>query len=641
MQPSSLTRLAGRFLATSTASAALLATGALAQTAASSPDSAPTPAVPAAADHAIPLERYVVSASRTPQDPKLTPSSVSVWTGADLELAQIGDLKTALARTPGVIVVGTGGIGGQTSVFMRGANSDQVLFFVDGVRMNTADAGYQNFLGGADTGGLDRIEILRGPQSTLYGSSALGGVIAIDTTRGCGSLTGRVQGTAGSFDTFGASVSVQGGTDKLGYSASLAQSETENNRPLNTYQLTSYTTRVEYLASPELLVGTTVRGQLGEYEEAGPIPLGFSSQGIAEVPNHLVTAYAQYSPDESLRSRLTAGWHQTEYSWTDKTYGPSSNFYTRNTRRILDWQNTWQPADFAQLVAGANAEWGHYSTGGLTLDDNQRGLYSNVSVHPLAALTVDLGARSDDHDLEGHANTWRSGVSYRIGKTGTKLRATYGTGFKAPSMNNRFGSPPWYLPSPSIKPEKSKGWDAGVDQDFLAGRLTVAATVFRNDFEDLIQNLYVASSGKYQATNVKTARTQGAELAIDARPLKTLTLRAGYTYLSALDDSGAKNIRLIRRPRHTGSVDAQWQVSGTWLLGGGFQFVSDRLGSANATTETRLEDYTTARLYTSYALNDRVTLKLRAENALNEKYGEIAGYASLPRAVFTSIEWKF
>ena len=254
MNNTSLSRNTGRFLIAFACIATALAAGARAQTAAMASS-------PAADQHeAVRLDNFVVSASRTPQDLRFTPSSVSVLAPAELAASQITDLRTALATEPGVDVVNTGAAGGPSSVFMRGASSHQTLFVVDGVRMNDRSAAYQNFLGQADLGGIDRVEVLRGPQSTLYGSSAMGGVIAIDTTRGCGETSGAFSALAGSFNTLGGAVSVQGGTKDLGYSGFIAREVTDNDLPNNNNKVWSYATRVELKPSETTLVGATFRG---------------------------------------------------------------------------------------------------------------------------------------------------------------------------------------------------------------------------------------------------------------------------------------------------------------------------------------------------------------------------------------------
>ncbi|MFT3782698.1 MAG: TonB-dependent receptor [Nibricoccus sp.] len=592
----------------------------------------------------VELDKYVISATRTPQDPRVTPSAVTVIDIADLATSQISDLQVALAAQPGLVLVSSGAKGGQTSIFMRGAGTDQVLLFVDGVRMSSSEAVYSNFLGGADVIGIDRIEVLRGPQSTLYGSSAMGGVIAIETVRGCGTPVSTVSATAGSFDTLNFSATSQGGAKNFGYSASLARSRTANDRDFNSYKQTSYSARVEFVPFHDMLLGATVRGQIGRYEEPGTAT---SNKGEVQAPNHLVTAYVQWQPLGQFRSRLTHGWHQSEYTWTDKTYGPSSDYYYRNTRETLDWQNTWQAFTWLQLVGGLSAEWAHYTNAGNKLTDDQKSAYVSASIQPIAGLAIDVGGRNDKHELEGGATTGRVGVSYYLKPSGTKFRTTYGTGFKTPSMINRFGSPPWYGPSPTVKPEKSKGWDAGVDQELLGGQVTVSATYFHNEFRDLIVSSFDLNSFKYVARNAKTAYTEGGELAVSAKPIRFLKLRAAYTYLTAVDDSNSANlVRLVRRPRHTGDVEVQVLPTSDWVLGLGLHFVGDREDSVYdpstfSSRQVDVENYAVARAFVTYAASKDCSLKLRVENALNETYAEAYGYQALSRGVFGSIDMKF
>ena len=630
MPSTTLSRLAGR---PSVAIACALAVSAAAHAAS---NASPTLVAHLAPRDVTPLDAVIVSATRTPQALKYTPSSVTQHDLTYLESAQITSLQETLDRTPGISLVSLGGHGGQASVYIRGTESDHVLFIVDGVRMNSAQAGYASFLGAADLAGLERVEILRGPQSTLYGSSAIGGVILLETaSTGTAATRGTVQARAGSFDTFGASVAGRGQSGPIGFSASLGYEETNNFRPDNGFKILAYTTRLESELTPQLLLGATLRGQEGIYDEVGSVV--FPGHGRSENRNHLGTVYAQWTPSPAFASRLTAGWHQNEYDWTDKQYVPPSDFYSRNTREILDWQNTWDAASWVRVVGGVNAEWSTYSSSGSDLEDTLKSAYLSASLQPVKNLTIDGGVRTDDYDLTERADTWRTGVSYRIEKSGTKLRATYGTGFKAPTVVNRFGSEPWYGPSPDIGPEKSKGWDAGIDQEIFGDKLVVNLTYFQNRFHDLIVSNFSMTTFKYVAENVRRARSEGVEIALTARPLEPLTLRAAYTYTDAFDVDTTPHARLPRRPRHICDLDGQYQVTSSWLVGAGVHFEADRV----LNPAVRLEDFTTTRFYTSYALNEAVTVKFRIENALDEDYWEVAGYPSAPRAVYTSLEWKF
>ena len=425
------------------------------------------------------LDAYVVSATRTPQDPKLSSSSLTLLPLADLQAAQTVDLRTALAQTPGVGVVSSGATGGQSSVFLRGANSYQTLFVVDGVRMNDRATAYLNFLSGADLFGLDRVEVLRGPQSTLYGSSAMGGVILLETAHGGGTPTGAVEASAGSFSTLGGAIAGKGGDASLGYSGSLARTTTANDRPNNDYKQWSYSTRLESQVAPAWLVGATLRGQQGDYEEPGSRL--FASAGQVDADNRLVTAYGQWRPGRDFASRFTVAWHQRDYSFAG-AYGRSRS---QNTREIADWQNTWVATPQVEVVAGANAERSRYTIDRARTGDHSQAGFLSTTMKPLEALVLTGGLRYDNFASAGSATTGRAGVAW-LAADGTKVRATYGTGFEAPGSDDRYGVPQWgQLPSPGLRPEKSRGWDTGLDQTLVDGHVTLSATYFHNRFRDL------------------------------------------------------------------------------------------------------------------------------------------------------------
>jgi vitamin B12 transporter len=614
----SLARLAGRSFAFG---AALAAAALRAQT-------APVPPP----DESVTLENYVVSATRTPQDLEYAPSDVTPVLVADLATMQVTDLRTALAQTPGVTVVNTGAVGGQSSVFLRGANSDLTLFIVDGVRLNTANISYANFFGGADLAGLDRIEVLLGPQSTLYGSSALGGVILLETTHGAGAPSGVVSTFVGSFGSFGAEATLAGGTDATSYSAAIDHEQTDNDRANNKYRDWNYSTRLEEALTPWLLAGATLRGQVGNYEEPGP--LGFVPPGDVLATTDLATAYLEARSGDDFRSRLTTAWYQDEYTYDDGS--PYDDYYARNTREIVDWQNTWEAAKWAELVAGINAEWSYYDAGGVETD-RSLAEYLSTTLHPIEQIELTAGLRHDHFDTAGDATTGRAGLAY-IPVKNTKLRATYGTGFNAPTPSDRYGQPPYILPNPGVQPETSRGWDAGIDQTILQGGLTLSATYFENRFRNLldyeIEN-YTTYAGQY--VNVDRATTSGVELAASAKLGSAATVRGEYTYLQAMDE--VTDTRLIRRPRHTFDGGVEARITQPWLVGAGVHLVADRLDGAYAPVP--LGGYTTVRFYTSYALRPNLALKLRVENALNRSYQETAGYPALPRGIDFAVEWHY
>lgn len=579
--------------------------------------------------HVAMLDRYVVSASRTAQDPKFAASSVSLLPLDELADEQIGNLNAALAQQPGVTLHSAGGAGSQSTVFLRGASGHQTLVIVDGVRMSDRSAAYQNFLGGADLAGLDRVEVLRGPQSTLYGSSAMGGVILIDTSRGAGPAAGSLSAIAGSFESFGAAATVAGAQGAIDYSAAVSRYQTANDRAENDFDQWSGSARVDYSAARNLLVGATFRAISSTYHEPGSRMFPFA--GTVDFKNYLTTVYGDVRLGDGLTSRITLAEHVRDYLY-GSAYGSTP---LRNTRKILDWQNTWEATARAQIVAGANVENSRYVISGTPSSDRVTAGYVSAIVRPTDEVTLTAGVRRDDFKSVGGATTGRAGATWRPAAT-TKLRATYGTGFSAPGSDDVYGVPSYgQLPSPGLLPEKSHGWDAGVDQDFLSGAATASVTYFKNEFSNLFEYETVDwTTYEGRVVNRAHASTEGVEVALVGRPTTAVTARAAYTYLEARnDDTGA---RLTRRPRHVGDLEVTARVTKAWIIGAGAHLVASRLEGA-----TPIEDYTTVRVFTSYAVRPELVLKLRVENAFDEHYEEVFGYPALPRGVFGSVEWRF
>lgn len=590
-------------------------------------------------EHPTRLEAVLVSALRTPQDPSAVPSSVTMLPLEELKLAQISGLSDALNFTPGVVMLSYGAVGSQSTLYVRGANSTQSLIVVDGVRMSSrqSDGYMRSVMANSGLAGLDRVEMLRGPQGTLYGSSAMGGVLLLETTHGCGPLKGSVGVETGSFSTWNLATELSGGTATLGYSASLGWDRTDNFREHNENRSLNFSTRLEQKLTDNLLIGTTFRGQESRYNSPDSRFSTYPSIGKVDSSNYLSTAYAAYTTDE-FRSRLTLGWHQVSYDYSTD-YG--LNRYL-NTREVLDWQNAWTPTKQLVLVAGANAEWAHYTTATLldgSLSANSTGVYFNSNYSPVRDLYLQVGGRYDHFQSIGNKTTGRAGVSYLLRATGTKFRATFGTAFSVPGMTERFGDNNWYVANPGIKPESSQGWDFGFDQELLAGRVSFQTTFFKNVFRDMIVAGYVSEFGKYQYQNIARAHTQGVENALQVRVTDGLRLRVGYTYLDVVDHTG--DSRVVYKPRHTGTTDLLWNATPKLVLGAGMRFVADRVAKKDWVTFSAMEDYTTVRVYASFELHPSLVLKARLENALDERYDDIYGYEGAPVAGYAGVEYRF
>jgi vitamin B12 transporter len=582
-----------------------------------------------AQDGTVPMDEYVVSATRSVQDPWYTASAVTRLDLDSLNELQIEDLRSALAREPGIVIVDTGAPGGQSTVFMRGASGHQTLFVVDGIRMNDRSAAYSNFLGGAGLSGVDRLEVLRGPQSTLYGSSAMGGAIVLETARAAQGLHGALAASGGSFGTAGGGGALRVGTETLGATAALERRVTANDREGNHFKSTAFAGRLEGRVAEGLRLGVTYRGDFGDYEEPGSRL--FASPGVIDSRNHLATGYALVALDDALSTRITTGLHRREYSFAS-AWGTTK---TENTRKVVDLQNTWAITPTTELVFGGNYERSTYDINAERSRDELLAGFVSAVVRPVEQLTLTGGFRHDDFDSVGGAATWRGGAAWLLGP-GTKLRANYGTGFSAPGSDDRFGVAQWgQRGNPDILPEKSRGWDVGIDQELFDGRLAASATWFHNSFRNLFEWETVDfTTFEGRTVNRARASTEGVELALDAVLAPALSTRLAYTYLDAHNDSDG--IRLIRRPRHTIDADVTIRATQALLLGIGVRAVADRTDSTG-----RAEDYTTARIHATWTAREDLRLRLRVENAFDETYEDVVGYPALPRAFFGSMEWTF
>lgn len=575
------------------------------------------------------VEALVVSASRTPQHLDRVSSSVTAIPIREMGVQQIDTLQGALAQQAGVTVVRTGAVGGGTSVFVRGAYPHHTLFIVDGVRVNDRSASYDAFIGGADLAGIDRIEILRGPQSPMYGSAAMGGVVLMNTAGPGDEPDAALKLHAGSFGTYAAAGSVRGRVGDLGYSAAVTRLHTDNDESSNGFDSWNYSSRLDYELTPNLDIGITIRGQQADYESPGSRLL--HPAGIADTSNTLGTLYANWQVVDAMTLRFVAGLHQREYRWS----GDDGASDQTNKRRILDWQGAWRPSDALEVVGGINYEDSIYEISGERTDDGIFAAFLSGTLRFGDALTLNAGIRNDDFDSVGSAFTWRAGAAWVVHPQ-MKLRATYGTGFAAPGSADRYGVPAWgQLPSPDLRPEKSRGWDIGIDRSFAPAEFTFSATLFENHFEDLIDWQYRdASTVEGSYANRGRARTRGAELGISAQPLSGWHARVGYTYLESEDrDTGRP---LPRRPRHSLNASTWIELTQRWTAGLGVRLHTDRVEGSQA-----VEDYTVARVFTSLHLSQRLAVKARIENLFDEQYDEVFGYPALPRGVYGSVEWQF
>jgi vitamin B12 transporter len=592
------------------------------------------------------LKEIVVTATRAPTPIGSLGSSADVLRPEELARRQLTSLREALQLATGGTVLVSGAPGGVASLFLRGVSSSQTLLLVDGIRINDANTSYGSFLGGADLAGLGRLEVVRGPQSTLYGGAAIGGVVALDADRGAGRAHGSAEAEGGSFGSWRGRVSAAGGEGRLGWSTAFTANGTDNERRPNGFDERTQLVRLDERLGGALQVGGTFRGLQQSLTSPGDLrTTNTTPAGTTTFENNLATLYVEALPVSRWSSRLTTGAQEQFTKGTGRfDGGPESAFSLTNTRWVLDWQNTLALGPSALAVAGVNREWSTAASGGASQDERLLGFYAEGEVTAFRSLTLTAGVRNDDYTSFGHAATYRLTGAWRLPRSDTKLRASIGTGFMPPSLDARFGSA-YQKPNPAIRAERSRGWDAGIDQGVFGGRVAVSAAYFRNTLRDLIGFQGAVFPDLGMSVNVDRARTSGLEVSgrVGAGPVDA---RLAYTLLSAksLSEPDPALTRLIRRPRHTLGADVVVAATRRSSIGAGVLVVAGREDTDfNSFPERRVNpgDYAVARAYASHDLGARLTLRLRADNLFDRRYEPVYGFPALGRSLTGSAAVRF
>ncbi len=595
------------------------------------------------------LDQFVTTATRTLTPRERIGSAVDRTSAEQLAQRQITSLNDALGTLAGTPAFTSGATGGATSLFTRGANSNQTLFLVDGIRLNDPNTDYQVFLGGASLGAFDTLEIARGPQSTLYGAEAIGGVVAIRTERGTGLPTARVGVEGGSFGTIAGSVASQGTAGVNGWSFSARGAHTDNERANNRFNAANVALRLDRQVMPHIDIGATVRWLDSE--------LGSPSDRFANDPNNreaesnlLATAFVDARLGDAWKVHAVLGGQDRRYindmPTPNPPYGsPAAKTVIVNRRGVFDGQTTFTGIARHRITGGLTAEANATRNTGFGAIDKKQALVALFAQDEVALtdrLYVTAGLRHDDFDAAGQATTGRATVAWLLCPA-VKARASYGTGFRAPSFLELYGRAlPFYVGNPKVGPERNRGFDAGLDYYLPQNRGTLSVTWFDLEFTNLIDSVFNAYPTPSTVQNVGRARTQGVELSAQVKLSRALAASASYAYLDAQSLTPTGHVRLLRRPRHQVSADAHYDFGGGVIAGAGLQYVGRRDDvDAQFFYTLTAGGYTVARAYVGWAATANLTLKARLENALDRTYEPVNGFPALGLGAFVGAEWRF
>jgi vitamin B12 transporter len=586
----------------------------------------------------------VISATRTPLPLDQAPASVSVISGQELEQKQVRTVADALREVPGVSVVQTGTPGQLTSVFVRGLKSEHIQVLIDGIPINQGLSGAFDFAN-LTTDDIDRIEITRGPQSTISGPRALAGVVQIFTKQGRDGFRGSISAEGGSFDSFREMLSASGRSGMFDFSLGASRFDTNNDRPNNQYRLTNIVNTIGFSPNDQLRISNLFTYYLADAGNPNVItsPRPF---------DNLLTERWLFGP--SIEYRPFEWWtHKLIYSYDQERQvnNPNEDGFVGPTRALfrqysIDYQNDIRATHWLTITSGvfynrvdAQQERPEVLFGLPTLIEDKtenHALFLQFALKPIDNLLLVIGGRYDHFDRFGDVYTYRLAGNYRVEKTNTVLHASLATGFSPPSSQDKiFGD------NFALEPEKNKGWDIGFDQTFFHGNVTFGGSWFYNELSNVI-----GFDGLFRTLNLGSARTAGVELSASVHPIRNATLTASYTYLethktSSADISQPPGARLPRRPRNEFHLTASYLWCEKLRTTVEAKYVNGREELNFGGPNFDIEDYTVCRFAAEYEINPHLKIFGRIENLTDEKYAEVFGFPNLGRGYYCGLSLSY
>ena len=611
-------------------------------------------------------DRIVVTASRSGEGVAAdeTGASITVLDSETLEQRQTRFVADVLRDVPGIAVNRAGSVGGLTQIRIRGSESNHVLMLIDGIEVSDPYQGEYD-LSTLIADPAARIEVLRGQQSSLYGSDAIGGVINYITLSGREAPGYRARIEGGSFGTISGAARAAGATDRVDYALSASYYGTSGyptarggSRDVGSDSVGA-SAKLNWTPSEALTLTGVLRYS---YTDADTNNTALSGPTFG----YLVDSPGVHSRNAALYGLLSAQFTAMDGRWvstlsgqfadtTRKSFTPAGLDYGDKGRRL-------KGSFTSSLSLGSDAIT-HRLTGAV---DVERETYQNITPSSFAfqgkrhtdnigfvgqyemlagALSLGASVRHDENDRFADTTTWRVQGSYRL-PTGTRLHAAYGTGVKNPGYFELYGySDGRYIGNPNLKPEKSKGWEAGVEQRFGAdGWATIGATWFDAKLTDEIFTDYPAPDYVATPANRMTdSKQHGIEAYANARPIPQIRFDLAYTWLKSTENGA----REVRRPRHMGSVNAtifsaDQRFSGTLTLRyNGAMTDAAYIDPSYIPVTVTLKDYALVNLSADYRLTDGLALFGRVENLLGTDYEEIFSYRGAGRAAYGGVRVAF
>ena len=602
--------------------------------------------LPAAAFAQDAGDDIVVTASGFEQPRSETGQAISVIDRDRLETLQATSISDAMRTLPSVAVATRGPVGSQTSVFIRGGNSSQTLVLVDGVRINDLSSPNAAFdFGALLTSNIDRVEVLRGPNSIIWGSQAIGGVVNVQSIAPTEAFAVRAGAEYGYADSMKGSVNLSGISGIFEGSVGGAYYRTDGISALSGgtekdgYENAAANGRLKVNLSDAFSLdfrGYYNRGVI-EYDS----PFGAGANALPVSRNRQFVGYVGANLDLlDGRWRNRVAYTRTDISrlGTDPVVFSFNNFDVKGTVDRAEYHGAFDVSDLVTLVFGAEHEQTFASTSfeGAPADVARNKVtsgFAQLILRPVAGLTLTGGVRHDDYSDYGGQTTLGGNIAYTPNGGQTVLRATYGEGFRAPTLTE--GQPPYG--NLNLKPETARNFDLGVEHAFLDDKARVFTTYFNRRSTDLIAFSFTS----FQSENIDRVKTEGVEAGFALNPTDRLDIRASYSLVNAINRSAGVNFgnRLALRPQNSANVTVDWETPLGVALGGTVLMVGDSFD--NASNTVRLDGYVIAGVRASYPITDALEVYGRVDNLFDADYVVVQGYNSYGRNAAVGVRAKF
>ncbi len=598
----------------------------------------------------------VVTASRIATPLKEIATSVTVITKQELEQTKKATVIEVLQEVLGISILQSGPVGSSASVMLRGANSEHTLVMIDGVEVNDPITPARTYdFSHLRVEGIERIEILRGPQSTLYGSDAMAGVINIITKKGQGKPRFHLSSLGGSYETFSGTAGLTGNVERLHYSFwassltsqgfSAANAALEGNTEADGYKNLSLSARAGYKASDNIDLDFSARfidtkSDIDNYGSAfGDDPNNIQTYDSLYLKGHIRGLFLKNRWEQKLTLSHVNSNRETDNPTDEQHPFDSDRSLYKSSMIKLDWQNNLFLHKSNTLTFGAEYQqeqgessyhsesvWGPSTSFFPLKKAHNTGIYIQDQMRLAGVFFMTAGMRLDTHSQSGLSRTYRIAPAFFIQQTNTKLKATFGTGFKSPSLYQLYAPGNIWGPigNESLKPEETTSWDLGIEQDLWDGKVRLGGTYFSNLFENLME--YDYTQGYINITN---ASSKGVEFFLEFAPAENLAFSASYSNIVAKDQNTGES--LLRRPKDKFTAN----LNVRFLAKARLRLSLTHIGARDdqewidwISTRVQMDPFSLLNCTISWDIFPNIQLYLRMDNILDQQYELIKGYGT-------------